>query len=280
MEIDWSDKVVRDFRKRILVDANNPILAFKVSRDRYTNLPKQAQYAGLPYLGSSESEDALTWNVFRSLQKTRSLDVVCNKLRIGEPRGLLLWTLAPETDAANAKLQYTTGALIRKFDGRFRGQTTEPDVIIRGTNGIAMIECKLSGPDKAPTHLWEGGLDSVKKRRGAYENELPHLIKNGVSDEDIVPFYQLVRMAFYAMKLGASFKAEPVVVSLANKRNWSREIHKLRKSPAELWQAFRNDISGKDSPRCEAMFWQDLPELVKGNSLNILSEYLSTHPCL
>jgi hypothetical protein len=208
------------------------------------------------------------------------LDVVCNKLRIGEPRGLLLWTLAPETDAANAKLQYTTGALIRKFDGVFRGQLTEPDVIILGTNGIAVIECKLSEPDKAPTHLWEGALNSVRKRHGAYENELPHLIKNGISDEDIVPFYQLVRMAFYAMKLGVSFKVAPLLVSLANGRNWPIEIHKLRKSPSELWQAFRTKILGKDSPRCEAMFWQDLPELIEGNSLNILSEYLSTHPCL
>jgi len=278
--INWETKVVEDYRGRIIVDCDNPILAFKASRDRYTNLPKQAQYAGLPYLGSSQSEDALTWNVFRTLQKAGRLDIIADKVGIIQPRGLLLWTLAPQIDDINAELQYQAGALIRKFDGRFRGQITEPDVIILGTNGIAVIECKLSEPDKAPTHLWEGGLDSVRKRRGAYENELPHLIRNGLSDEDIVPFYQLVRMAFYAMKLGASFKAEPVVVSLANKRNWSREIHKLCKSPSELWQTFRTKILGKDSPRCEAIFWQDLQGLIQGKSLDTLSRYLSSHPCL
>src|SRR5208283_5682738 len=104
--IDWSDKVAPDFRSRIIIDANHPILAFKANRDRYTNLPNQKRYAGLPYLGSSESEDALTWNVFRSLQESGDLNLVAGLLAIGDPRGLLLWTLAPKTDDVSAELQY------------------------------------------------------------------------------------------------------------------------------------------------------------------------------
>ena len=100
-------------------------------------------------------------------------DIIAAKLGIVQPRGLLLWTLAREIDNINAELQYRAGALILKFDGIFQGQITEPDVIILGTNGIAVIECKLSEPDKAPTHLWKGRLDSVRKRRPTYENELP-----------------------------------------------------------------------------------------------------------
>ena len=69
MKFDLSDKAVSDFRQRIIVDPNSPIIAFKASRDRYTKLPRQAGYAGFPHLGSRQSEDALTWNVFRGLQK-------------------------------------------------------------------------------------------------------------------------------------------------------------------------------------------------------------------
>lgn len=105
-QINWDEKVVEDYRQRIIVDPDSPILAFKASRDRYTNPSK---YAGLPHLGSWQSEDALTWNVFRSLQKVSSLDIITNKLGIGQPRGLLLWTLAPEIDDVSAKLQYLTG---------------------------------------------------------------------------------------------------------------------------------------------------------------------------
>ena len=49
----------------------------------------------------------------------------------------------------------------------------------------------------------------------------PNHIKDGISDEEITLVYQLVRMAFYAIKLGASFMVEPIVVSLANEKNWS-----------------------------------------------------------
>jgi len=114
--------VVEDYRDRIIIDPDNSILAFKASRDRYTTLPSQKRYAGFPYLGSPGSEDALTWNVFRSLQKAVRLDVITDRLGIGQPRGLLLWTLAPEIDAASAKLQYVAGSIIRKYDGILKGQ--------------------------------------------------------------------------------------------------------------------------------------------------------------
>jgi len=47
--INWSKKVAEDYRERIIVDPDSPILAFKASRDRYTNVPSQKKYSGLPY---------------------------------------------------------------------------------------------------------------------------------------------------------------------------------------------------------------------------------------
>ena len=46
--IDRGSEVIEDYRKRIVVGPDSPILAFKASRDRYINLPSQARYAGLP----------------------------------------------------------------------------------------------------------------------------------------------------------------------------------------------------------------------------------------
>jgi hypothetical protein len=278
--INRDDIVAEDYRERIIVDPDNPILAFKANRDRYTNLPRQKQYAGRPYLGSKQSEDALTWNVFRTLQEARRLDIVGDRLGIGQPHGLLLWTLAPEIDDINAELQYVTGSLIRKFDGIFRGQMTEPDVIVLGTNGIAVIECKLSEPDRAVSHLWEGSVASVEKRLPIYKEKNPNLINKTIDSNDIAPVYQLVRMAFYAMELGASFRVKPLVISLANERNWTKEIKKLYKSAFELWEMFCNSILGRGSPRCESLTWQDLREIIEGTSLHNLSAYLSTHRCL
>jgi len=277
--VDWSDRVAPDYRSRIITDAENPILAFKASRDRYTNLPNQVKYAGLPYLGSSESEDAVTWNVFRSLQKAGSLDIVSEPLEIGDARSLLLWTLAPEASDIDVELQYKAGELIRRFDGVFRGQMTEPDVILLGTKGVSVIECKLSKADKVPSHLWEGELSSVEKRLPVYLERNSKLLKYNTSKDDVAQVYQLFRMAFYAVELGGEFGVQPVVVSLANRGNWSRRFGRLDKSASDLWDMFRR-ILGENSPLCKAVFWQEFPELIRDRPLETLSSYILTHPCL
>lgn len=48
--VDWSDKVAIDFRSRVIADPDNPILAFKANRDRYTRGIRPS-YAGLSYQG-------------------------------------------------------------------------------------------------------------------------------------------------------------------------------------------------------------------------------------
>jgi hypothetical protein len=73
-------------------------------------------------------------------------------------------------------------------------------------------------------------------------------------------------MAFYAVELGAEFEIEPVIVSLANKRNWSSKVTRLGKSPSELWDSFCKMLR-KDLPRCECIFWQGLSELMHAKSL-------------
>ena len=275
--VDWSDKVAADFRSRIIVEPDSPILAFKASRDRYTR-GTQPSYAGLPYLGSQASEDALTWNVFRSLQKAHRLDIICDVLDIGVPRGMLLWALAPEIDDVNAELQHLVGALIRRFDGILPGQVTEPDTIILGSAGVGVIECKLSERDKPPSHLWEGSQDSVRKRLPIYRQAEPKLLQKDVSDAGIAEIYQLVRMAFYALQLGSRLSCTPVVLSLANDKNWRREIRRLGKSPAQLWDFFQDTIETPNLRKTN-ISWQDIRSLITDRSLGELSHYLSTHPC-
>jgi len=275
--LDWTDKVALDFRSRIIVDPDSPILAFKANRDRYTR-GTHPGYEGLPYLGSQDSEDAVTWNVFRSLQKARRLDIVCNELDIGQPRAMLLWTLAPEMGTADAELQYAVGSTIRRFDGVLRGQMTEPDVILLGSAGIAVIECKLSGREQPPSHLWEGSPNSVQKRLAEYQKVEPGFVK-GDAPHAVAQVYQLVRMAFYALQLGKTFGCPPVAVSLANEKNWHRQIRRLGESPAQLWTFFA-DVIETPGLRKQELGWQCLRELIAEQPLDDLSLYLCTHPCL
>jgi hypothetical protein len=230
-------------------------------------------------LGSQNSEDALTWNLFRSLQKVRKLHIISNEFGIGEPAGLVLWTLAPEMDDVSAKLQYEAGAIIRRFDGILRGQMTEPDAIILDTKGIAVVECKLSEPGKPPSHLWEGSLDSIAKRMPIYQQAEPGLLKTNITDVQVATIYQLVRMAFYATQLGKRFSCTPVVGSLTNERNWEVRIPTLEKSAADLWDFFQYAVGNLDLKK-ENTTWQRVQNLIESYSLHQLDHYLSIHPCL
>lgn len=289
------DKVVRDFRKRIIVDANNPILAFKASRDRYTNLPNQAKYAGFPHLGSVNSEDALTWNVFRGLQKAQRLDIAADWLQvdIGKPVAMLIWCLAPEPAGAAGELQFQLGDLLRNTDGMIPGQISEPDVVIQGTEGIAVIECKLGETDKAPAHLWEGSsLQRVKQRLERYQQDIPGLIKEGKTEADVLPVYQMVRMAYYATRLGQIYQLRPSVVSVENGWNWNRKVRRWKKSADELWDDFCG-LLGSVKLYHASTTWSRLPEVIANKGVDSfcrriiedkrlvpLYRYLEQHPCL
>lgn len=278
--------VLRDFRQRIIIDADNPILAMKANRDRYTQLPNQKKYAGMPYLGSCNSEDALTWNVFRSLQKFKKLNIVTEwlSLDIGEPTALLLWSLAPELLGNTGDLQYRLGDLIRSTDGTLSGQISEPDVVLQGTKGVAIIECKLGDPYKALSHLWEGrDVRRIKTRFDCYLQNVPSLLKYEVTEHNVesryIHIYQLVRMSYFAVMLGQTYQIPSFVVSVGNNTNWSINIHKRNKSACDLWKDFL-DCLGNIELKCNSTYWQSLLPIVKSEGLNSLYNYLYEHPCL
>ena len=262
--INWKEPVVPDYRERILVDQGSPILAFKASRDRFTS----DKHPGWPYLGSRNSEDALTWNVFRSLQLAGRLDLAADVFGLSEPTGLLLWGLAPEKKDEN--LQYDVGEMLRSVDGKRGGQITEPDVILVGLEEVAFIECKLGEPDKPRS--WAGS----GKRWDDYRKDLPELLKPKV--KDVKPIYQLVRMAFYAIKLGHKFDLQPALVSLSNQANWTIGTRRTRPL-ASLWENFVESIGSVDI-RCVSAHWQDIERKCAGSGLEELMDYLAHHPCL
>src|SRR5512135_349999 len=138
--IDWRDRIVLDYRDRILVDPDHPIVALRAHRDRYGDrtIQRHPEFAEVSHLGSSESNDAIIWNVFRSLQKVDRLAILTAELGIGAPRGLVLWGLAPDASGESAELQYLLNASTRKLEACFSEELAAPDVCLLGTTGVAV----------------------------------------------------------------------------------------------------------------------------------------------
>jgi hypothetical protein len=70
-------KVYDNWRDNIVVDADAPPLAWKAARyifGGHTSVARQ------PLLASENSEDALSWNLFRTLERTGHLDVIAHAL--------------------------------------------------------------------------------------------------------------------------------------------------------------------------------------------------------
>jgi len=81
-------KVYHDWRDNIVVDADAPPVVWKAGRGTFganTDVPDQ------PYLASENSEDALSWNLFRTLEKAKRLDVVTRILGLEDDFQVLYW---------------------------------------------------------------------------------------------------------------------------------------------------------------------------------------------
>jgi hypothetical protein len=63
---DTGVKVFVDFKDNLIVDPGDPIIASQARNWRYS----KGIVKGLSYLGSENSEDAMTWNVFKTLEKS------------------------------------------------------------------------------------------------------------------------------------------------------------------------------------------------------------------
>jgi hypothetical protein len=62
---DTGVKIFIDFKDNLIVDSADPVITAQARNSPYT----KGSVKGLSYLGSENSEDAMTWNVFKALEK-------------------------------------------------------------------------------------------------------------------------------------------------------------------------------------------------------------------
>lgn len=206
-----------DYRDNLIIDINNPILVQKSWRDRFSSESHWKNgYGGESYLSKKNSEDALTWNVFRSLQLSSNANIssIYKKVfNINPVETILFWGC----DLLNLNdYQIKLNSLIRLIDGRFQGTMTEPDIVLITKKELVFIECKLNQHGKQSP--WRAQTDGSKKRFEHYKTKyIPELSNIG----DWKSVYQLIRNYIYSKLLAEILNKKPLLIPLINKKHKS-----------------------------------------------------------
>ncbi|MFW9767934.1 MAG: hypothetical protein ACFFF9_07295 [Candidatus Thorarchaeota archaeon] len=98
-------------------------------------------------LGRERSEDALTWNVFRFLERSNLIEgflgsIADTSLQSAE---VIYWSYSQREDSGWSLLERAGD----EFGERKRGGS-EPDIIVRTENALFFIEAKFTAPNKKP----------------------------------------------------------------------------------------------------------------------------------
>lgn len=226
-----------DFRSNLIVDPDNPILVQKAWRDRFSGSSHWRKgYGGEAYLSRSHSEDALTWNVFRSLQEieVKGLDVIQKAFQMSSIRNILFWGCDVES---HSEVQQYLNCLIRAIDGRHRGTMTEPDLVIITDREVAFIECKLNANGRQSP--WKAQGEGAEKRFTTYKTECGFKELNEISDWK--PVYQLIRQYIYASRLAKLLNLTPLVFPLIREEHtamWKDIYRPLRIFKGDIFRPF------------------------------------------
>ena len=219
--------VWEDYRKNILIDADHPILAWKAEKDKYSLslFPpevRQRSPKGIPRIGSLHSEDALSWNLFRSLHQTCKLHLVTDFLSPGmEMSTLYFW--GHSVDESSAKIDATVQEALNEIEpwGRDgRRQQTETDVMLRGPSDLVMVECKLGVPGK-PVKAWTRSRPGMRGDYLKFMNQFGGRLFNDSFDFEFDGnrFYQLFRNYLLGAALLQRWKVRFWLLAVVNAKN-------------------------------------------------------------
>jgi len=202
-------KVYEDWRDNIVVDAGAPPLVWRAERDRFR---ANTDVAGRSYLASENSEIALLWNLFRTLEKAGRLDMMARPLGLNDEFEVLYWhrpwhSLEPLPEIGQA---------LQRLEPR-KGYQTETTIILKGRRFLVAVEGYLGKPG---AHLRPWERTSSVSVPASYQAPLRELLAESAPwEETMRRFYNLLRHVILAAELGKVWGLEPHLLAIVNQLN-------------------------------------------------------------
>lgn len=276
--------VYPDYRENIVVDPAHPVLAWKANKERFspTLFPPhiRALYAdGLPRIGSRHSEDAVSWNLFGSLQLAGRLSLIADFIAAGSDFDILYFW-ARDASRWSDKVDPDIQECLNKMEPWGKDgmkQQTETDVILRGKKQIVLVECKLGKPG-AKFNAWG------RSREG----DIPEDYRKFMEGEGINPFgmtfdyhrdgkrfYQLFRNYLLGTALSKKWGTGFSLLAVVSKLNCNQG----GRSHEDEFHSFRSLLLTPSN--ASLITWQDICRALPDDPrLEKLRGWLFQHPLL
>lgn len=264
-------KIYLRWEDNIIVDPHLPPIQWKASqaKDRFIR-----GKVGFPKIASANSEDALSWNLFRALEKAGLLHALTSHFDFADSFRVLYWYRPFDRQEPEAEIQQTLDKIEPWGKSRAR-QQTETDITLRGNRYLLMIESKLGQPGR--------GVEAWNRRtRGPIPRDYepwvrPLLVDPDSWEETLQRFYQLLRHLMLGCELARKWSLDPHLIAIVNALNRNRN----GSSHEEEFARFRKAINILE--RVHLLTWQSLCREIAATddaALQRLRNYLGEHPCL
>jgi len=276
--------VFTDYRKNIIVDSGHPILRWKADKDRlrpsWFSSEVQTEFkGGLPKIGSQHSEDALTWNVFRTLQLNQGIHIITGIFDADIDVSKLYFWGGHDADQRNGKIDTDIQDILNQMESwGMNGvkQQTETDVILRGKRHIVMVECKL-GERRKKVKAWQRSSIGMRPEYAAFIKKQGFKLFNDTFEyeRDGNRFYQLFRNYLLGAALALKWNTGFSLLAIVNDLNSNRE----GKSHQYEFDSFRSVLA--EPSNAFIITWQQIwKALPAEENFSSVREYMAKHPCL
>jgi hypothetical protein len=265
------------------VDSTHPILAWKASKDLlrpgwFTKDLQERFPAGLPKISSVHGEDALTWNVFRTLQLANRIDCLTDTFMPGlDGNKVYFWghDADQQSEEIDSEIQYVLDEMEPWGKGGVK-QQTEPDVIARGKHHVVVVECKLGKPGQK-VRAWQRSRIGMPPEYANFlaERELRLFAGTFKYERDGNRFYQLFRNYVLGAALRSRWNTDFSLVAIVNSMN----SNVGGKSHEREFNSFRFLLTNFSNTHI--ISWQQICNVIpKEKNLLSLRSYLVDHPLL
>jgi hypothetical protein len=281
--------VYTDYKENIIVEADHPILEWKACKKNERLRPNlflpwiASRFPeGFPYISSENSEDVLSWNIFRSLQLANKISLITDSLMIHTPiekvyfwqHDVSLWSQEIDNEIKDALDEIEPWG--RNNEEK---QQTETDVILRSGNHTIMVECKLGKPN-TKVKAWSRSGDKSRPMRSEYLNYMAKVRVKPFNDSfdfenDGRRFYQLFRNYLLGNALSIMWNTQFSLLSIVNDLNSNLD----GRSHEDEFHYFRSKLSSPSNTFLITwqQVWESLPDEPQLAPLRV---WLLNHPLL